>query len=317
MKGTKMGMDNSFLKALYRYARAWMRLKKQKKFETEFNGFSDKEIENYDAHLYEVRQNKPLDWNHLKTYTEKMQWAKIYDTDPRKVLCADKYAVREWVKERIGEKYLIPLIGVYDSYTDVDFSKLPNQFVIKTNHGSGDVVCVRDKSKMTLAEKIDMRRKVAFSLETDYSCKHCEMHYSKIPPKVIVEQLIDNHGKDLPDYKFLCFDGEPQFVWIDVDRFTNHKRNVYNMKWELQEWNQRGYGNADYPIEKPEHFEEMVAIVKKLAAGFSHVRVDLYNVQGKIYFGEMTFTNGSGFEELVPAYADQMLGDMWKLKMGK
>nr|WP_294660584.1 ATP-grasp fold amidoligase family protein [uncultured Blautia sp.] len=301
----------------YMYVKTGRKFKKGKTFEKQFLKFTDKELEKYDAHLYAIRQNKQLDWNNLQTYTEKMQWAKLYDKDPKKVVCADKYAVRKWVEDRIGEEYLIPLIGVYDSYADVDFSKLPNQFVIKTNHGSGDVVCVRDKRKMTLADKIDMRRKVAFSLDTDYSCKYCEMHYGKIPPKIIVEQLIDNHGKDLPDYKFLCFDGEPKYVWIDVDRFTNHKRNVYNMNWELQEWNQRGYGNTDYPIEKPENFDQMVEIVKKLAAGFSHVRVDLYSVQGKIYFGEMTFTNGSGFEELVPAYADKMLGDMWNLEMVK
>lgn len=298
----------------YMYVKEGINLKKRKKFQKKFSDFTDKELERYDAHLYELRQNKKLDWNNLKTYSEKMQWAKLYDDDPRKVLCADKYKVRKWVEERIGEEYLIPLIGVYDSYSDVDFSKLPNQFVIKTNHGSGDVVCVKDKRKMKICDKIDMRRKVAFSLDTDYSCKHCEMHYSKIPPKIIVEQLIDNNGNDLPDYKFMCFDGEPQYVWVDVDRFTSHKRNVYNMDWELQEWKQ-AYCNTDYPIKKPENFDRMVDIVRKLAADFSHVRVDLYNVQGRIYFGEMTFTNGSGFKKFIPSYADKMLGDMWKLKM--
>ena len=312
-----MKIKNDFLKSVYKYARALVRLKEQKEFEKKFRAFSDKEKEDYDAKLYESRQNKKLDWNNLTTYTEKMQWAKLYDTDLRKTLCADKYAVRQWVEERIGEEYLIPIINVYEKFSDIDFSKLPNECVIKTNHGSGDVVCVRDKSKMTLSQKIDMRRKITFSMKSDLGCRYCEMHYSKIPPKIIVEKLIDNGGEDLPDYKFLCFDGVPQFVWVDVDRFVDHKRNVYNMNWELQKWNQRSYGNANYPIEKPDNFDEMVEVVKKLAKGFSHVRVDLYNVKGKIYFGEMTFTNGSGFEEIVPPYADKMLGDMWKLDMTK
>lgn len=311
-----METRNNVLIAVYRYVKAWIHLKKQKAFEKKFRSFSKKELEEYDARLYEIRQHKALDWNNLTTYTEKIQWAKIYDTDPRKTLCADKYAVRKWVEERIGEEYLIPLINVYDSYSDIKFSELPNQFVIKTNHGSGDVVCVKDKSKLTNAEKIDMRRKVAFSLDTDYSCKFCEMHYAKIPPKIVVEQLIDNGGKDLPDYKFMCFDGEPKYVWVDVNRFVNHKRNTYNMNWELQEWTQY-LSNTDFPLEKPENFEKMVEIARKLSEGFSHVRVDLYNVHGKIYFGEMTFTNGSGFEKLSPSYADKMLGDMWNLNMEK
>ncbi|WMC92271.1 ATP-grasp fold amidoligase family protein [Kineothrix sp. MB12-C1] len=104
-------------------------------------------------------------------------------------------------------------------------------------------------------------------------------------------------------------------MWVDVDRFNKHKRNVYNMNWELQNWNQRGYGNTKFTIKRPENFEQMIDIARRLAGGFSHVRVDLYNVEGKIYFGEMTFTNGSGFEEIVPASADLMLGHLWKLNM--
>src|SRR5690606_21015710 len=117
----------------------------------------------------------------------------------------------------------------------------------------------------------------------------------------------------LKDYKFLCFSGKPYFCWIDTERFVDHRRNVYNMKWELQEWRQYKYKNTDKPIAKPENFEEMVKIVEKLAVGFSHVRVDLYNVDGKIYFGEMTFTNSSGFEKIVPRQSNLMLGDLWKL----
>ena len=153
-----------------------------------------------------------------------------------------------------------------------------------------------------------------FSLETDYSCRYCEMHYKDISPKIIAEEFIDSRGSDLVDYKFLCFDGVPYYCWVDMDRFTNHTRNVYDLKWNIQAWNQRSYGNFKGVVDKPRNFDIMIEIVKKLSRGFSHVRVDLYNVDGKIYFGEMTFTNGSGFEEISPIEADLMLGDLWKIK---
>ena len=268
----------------------------------------------YNEQLYLERYGRPLDWDHLLNYSEKMQWAKMYDLDPRKVLCADKYAVREWVKEKIGEEYLIPLLGVWNSVREVDFEQLPNQFVMKTNHGSGDVVIVQDKKSMTLAKKWAIKRKVNRALKMNYSAVYCELHYEKIQPKVIAEQYMEDTAGRLQDYKFLCFDGIPYFCWVDVGRFTDRKRNIYDMEWTLQTWRQGPYGDPR-EIPKPENFEEMKALARTLSAGFSHVRVDLYNVDGKIYFGEMTFTNGSGFEKVYPESADRMLGDLWKLEM--
>lgn len=295
------------------YIKDWIRYKRNSKYVNRFHKMTEKELEHLDAIMYERRQHKKLDWNNLNTYTEKMQWAKIYDSDIRKSLCADKYRVREWVKERIGEEYLIPLIGVWDNFKDINFSSLPNKFVIKTNHGSGDAVIVHNRKDMGLAKKIEIRRKIKISMKTDYSSKHCEMHYSNIVPKIIVEDFIDSGGGGLIDYKFLCFNGKAYFCWVDMDRFSNHTRNVYDLNWNLQKWNQCSYGNYKGEIPKPKNFEKMIDIVNILAKDFSHVRVDLYNVQGKIYFGEMTFTNGSGFEEIVPYEADLMLGKMWNI----
>ena len=282
-----------------------------------FYQLSEQELEEKVSELFRLRQGRELDWENLKDYSEKMQWAKLYDKDARKTLCADKYRVRKWVSERIGEEYLIPLLGVWEHYSDIDFDSLPEQFVLKTNHGSNDAVIVKSKSTMTKTEKLAMRNRIEISLMRDYSTKYCEMHYSKIPARIIAEQFMSTPSGSLNDYKFLCFDGVPYFCWVDVDRFTNHKRNVYDMEWKLQPWNQRNYGNTDYPIEKPDNFEEMVRIVKILAKGFSHVRVDLYNIDEKIYFGEMTFTNASGFEPFTPPEADRLLGDLWKLDMKK
>lgn len=280
-----------------------------------FYSMSKEELLEYNAKLYEEKVLFPLNYNNLKTYTEKMQWAKIFDLDERKVLCSDKYAVRNWVAERIGEEYLIPLLGVWKEYSEINFSELPNQFVLKTNKGSGDVCIVRDKKNLKLSEKLRIKRIINSSMLVDYSINLCEMHYSKIEPRIIAESFIDSGDTDLPDYKFLCFNGIPFFVWIDIGRYTNHKRNVYDMNWNLQSWNQRNYGNTETVIPKPKNFEKMVEIVKILSKGFHHVRVDLYNVNGKIYFGEMTFTNGSGFEPIIPREADKMLGDLWELQL--
>lgn len=299
----------------YLYVKESINVYKQKKEAKRIHNLSDEKIKMYNAHLYEIRQGKKLDWNNLETYTEKMQWAKIYDNDPLKVICADKYAVRKWVADRIGEEYLIPLLGMWEKYSDIDFKSLPEQFVLKTNHGSGDAVVVKQKSNMKLEKKIEMRRKIVSAMQTDYGTKHCEFHYSKIKPVILVEQYIDSGQDKLCDYKFLCFDGVPYFCWVDVDRFTNHKRNIYDMEWKKQKWNQREYGTYDEELPKPDNFEKMERIATVLSQGFSHVRVDLYNVNGKIYFGEMTFTNGSGFERIHPESADYMLGQLWKIEM--
>ncbi len=261
--------------------------------------------------LYEKRIGHPLDWNNLKTYTEKMQWEKVYNDDPRKVQLANKYAVRQWVADKIGEQYLIPLLGVYDSFDEIDFSVLPDQFVMKTNHGSGTNYIVKDKSQLDLK-----RAKQMFDdwMATDYAYNTgLELHYSKIKRRIIIEKYLETTQKELQDYKFLCFDGEPHFCWVDMGRYSTHTRNVYDLEWKLQPWNQERYGVYKDPIPCPPNFEKMVEIARVLSTGFAHVRVDLYNVDGTIYFGEMTFTNGSGLDRIIPEEYDRKLGDLWKI----
>ncbi len=265
--------------------------------------------------IYKKRIGRDINWENPSTYTEKMQWEKIYDNNPMKTTLSDKYLVRNWVKEQIGEEYLIDIYGAWDTFEDIDFSTLPNSFVLKTNHGSGTIYIVKDKNKIDykkMKEVFDDWMKMDYAFYTGF-----EMHYSKIERKIIAEKYIETENDDLQDYKFLCFDGKPYFCWVDVGRFSNHKRNVYDLDWNLQKWNQSEYGNSLNPIEKPKNFEEMKEIAMKLCKGFSHVRVDLYNVNGKIYFGEMTFTNGSGFDKIVPDSFDTELGKLWNLDMTK
>ncbi len=291
----------------------WIKTVQRKIFLIKVKKFDIKKLMKYDQKLFEKRHGRKLDWNNLRTYSEKMQWEKLFDNDPRKVICSDKFAVREWVKGKIGEEYLIPLIGVWDSAEDINFEKLPDQFVLKTNCGSGDVIIIRNKSELTEKQIRGYRAKLNYFLKMKFGYNTCELHYNKIYPKIIAESFIDSKSTDLQDYKFLCFNGKAHFCWVDIGRYHEHRRNIYNMKWELQEWHQYNYGIYEKDVEKPVNFEKMVMLAETLAEGFAHVRVDLYNVEGKIYFGEMTFTNSSGFEKIEPESADMMLGNLWEI----
>lgn len=264
------------------------------------------------AARYEAAIGHKLNWDNLQTYTEKMQWAKLYDKNPLKATLTDKYLVREWVEKTIGGEYLIPLLGVWDNFEDIDFSELPDRFVLKTNHGSGTNLIVKDKSKLNLK-----RAKRMFDdwMNIDYAYNsNFEMHYTDIKPKIIAEKYMETSTGELPDYKFLCFGGKPYYCWVDCGRFTNHTRNVYDLDWKLQSWSQCHPIN-EVIIEKPAKFETMVMLAQKLSEGLSHVRVDFYNIDGNIYVGEMTFTNASGLERIYPDEWDKRLGELWQLEM--
>lgn len=249
-----------------------------------------------------------MDLYHPKTYTEKMQWLKLYDPNTMRATLTDKVLVRDWVKDMIGEEYLIPVIGIYNTFDEIDFDQLPNRFVMKTNHSSGWNIVVKDKHQF---DKREARRKFNRWLRMDYAyyCQF-EIHYSEIKPKIIIEKYMEDKSGGLTDYKFLCFDGKPEFVWVDFDRFSNHKRNVYNLDWELQPWTQFNYGNYEGEVNPPKNFELMKELATKLCKGFIHVRVDLYNIDGYVYFGEMTFTNGGGMEPLYPYEYDTVVGNL-------
>ena len=257
---------------------------------------------------YEENMGEEFDINNPKSYSQKIQWLKLYDDNKLRTKLTDKVLVREWIKEKIGEEYLIPVLGVYNHFDDINFDELPNQFVIKTNHSSGWNIIVKDKTKLNLRQ---VRKKLEFWLKLDYAYwTEYEIHYSPIQPKIIIEKYIVDRKGELNDFKFLCFNSKCKYMWMDFDRMTNHKRNVYDMEWNLQPWNQYTYGNYEGNVEKPQNFEKMCELATILCEGFRHVRVDLYNVDGKIYFGEMTFTNGSGFEGIHPRKYDYELGKL-------
>lgn len=260
---------------------------------------------------YERVMRKPLNLEEPETFNEKIQWLKLYDSTPIKTRLADKYLVREWIKKKIGEQYLVPLLGVWNCFDDIDFDTLPQQFVLKANHASGWNIIVRDKSSLNLndaKEKFDtwMNKNFAFVWGL-------ELHYMNIPPKIIAEQYIADLDGDIYDYRFFCFNGVPQYVWVDVGSGTrHHKRNIYDLNWTIQNY-KVNYPNIVPSPQKPDTFEEMVQCAKVLCEGFAFVRVDFYSVKNHVYFGEMTFTPQSGTGKWDDEEQNKHYGELIKL----
>lgn len=267
------------------------------------------------SQVYQKRTGNPLNLDNPVRFTEKLQWRKIFDRDPVYSLLADKYRVRDWVKAKIGDDHLIPLLGVWKSFDEINFNELPVEFVLKTNNASGTNILVRDKRKLNMSI-------AKMRIETWLRFPYCfcgggyEMPYQTIPPCIIAEKYMRFSDKktEIPDYKFLCFNGEPKYCWVDINRHSDHRRNIYDMEWRLQDFRFNDYSNSDSAIEKPQNFDEMIRIVKILSEGFSHVRVDLYDIDEKVYFGEMTFIAEAGYCNFHPYQIDYHIGSFWDVK---
>ncbi|MBR1601006.1 MAG: glycosyltransferase, partial [Alphaproteobacteria bacterium] len=263
-------------------------------------------------HWYERLHHKKLNLNNPKTFNEKIQWLKLYASTPIKTRLADKYLVRDWVKETIGEKYLIPLLGVYDSFDEINFDGLQNQFVIKCNHGSGYNIIVKDKSQI---DKDEIRSKLTRWMNENFAFRvGTELQYKNMQPKIIIEQMIKNEkAEDLNDYKFYCFNGVVKYVQVISERINGtHKVSFYDMNWKKQPW----WDNVFYEgkVEKPKKIDEMVMLAEKMCQGFCFVRVDLYYLDtNEIYFGEMTFSPSSGGMRWSSEAINLRLGEMINL----
>ena len=251
-------------------------------------------LENY----YFYCTGEKLNLDHPRTFSDKIQWLKLYDTTPEKTRLADKYLVRDWVKERIGEEYLIPLLGVWDRFSDIDFDTLPDKFVLKCNHGCKWNLVVKDKSTFDAAAA---KKKFDQWMEINYAFRHgFELQYDKIPRKIIAEQYIEQLDHDLEDYKFHSFDGEPKLIQVIGNRNMDErtaKECFLSTDWKLQDIQFHTYSQFDTVPPKPVNYEKMLEIARELAQGFAYVRVDLYDLDGEIKFGEMTFTPGSGIRK--------------------
>ncbi|MDD5929202.1 MAG: ATP-grasp fold amidoligase family protein [Spirochaetales bacterium] len=306
----------SILRKIYRKIITIKENTKQRKQDKLNNTVIDwSNLKNYKRNLkiqYKKSFNKKLNLRNPKTFSEKMFWLRLYDNTEEKTILSDKILVRDWIKNKIGDDFLIPLYGTYEKFDDIDFSILPNSFVIKTNHGSGTNILVKDKSKLD----IDIARKTVNEwLNTDYSLFAGELQYKKIKPKILIEKYLDTIDDDIPDYKYFCFNGKPVYILYCCNRYKKEEldNSFFDLNWNNMKFNYSGnvYDKDDVPV--PENFDKMNEIAELLCKNFKHVRVDLYNIKGKIYFGEMTFTSYAGLFHFTPAEWDDKLGNMLKL----
>ena len=271
------------------------------------------QYENVIAKKVKDRLKINMDWNNPRTIQEKIQWLNLYDATPLKTLCADKYRVREYVARKIGAKYLVPLLGFWEDPDEIDFDKLPIQFVLKTNHGSGMNIIVRDKFKL---DTRFAREKLRSWLHTDFGMIFLEFHYLKIPRLVIAEKFLEVlNESDIPDYKFFCFNGEVRYAQCQMDTSTNLKLNFFDLNWiPAPFFNSSHKPSPDIDkIRKPKNLELMIELARELSKDFPFVRADFYEFDGKIYFGELTFTPGAGMFLYDPPEWNLRIGNMLEL----
>ncbi len=261
---------------------------------------------------YKYQTGKTLNLDDPKDFNEKIQWLKIYYKPPILTQLVDKYDVRSYVSDRVGGNYLNKVYGVYERPEDIDFNVLPERFVLKATHGYDMNLVVKDKWKLDVSKTGELTRR--WLARNHYYHAGMEWAYKNIKPRLIAEKFMEEKGKDhINDYKFYCFDGVPRFLQVDLDRGNNHSRSFYDMQWERLPLVVKGNRIAEGEIPKPENFDEMVEVVRKLSADFPLVRVDLYNLDGKIVFGEMTFYPGDGRAQFEPEQYNKILGDYIKL----
>lgn len=252
-------------------------------------------------------------FDHPKSYNEKLQWLKLYDKHREYTQMVDKVGAKDYVASIVGEKYIIPTLGVWDSVDDIDWNTLPTQFVLKAAHDSGGVVVCKDKSNLDIEYSKQILRG---SGKKDYTKYNKEYPYYHVRHRIIAEKYMeDESGYELKDYKIFCFDGVPKFLFVATGRQQHDTRfDFYDIEFNhLPVLN--GHPNAEVWPSKPKNYSEMLEVAKKLSKGIPHVRVDLYNINGRVYFGELTFFHWSGMTPFEPRKWDYMFGEFLNLPL--
>jgi hypothetical protein len=308
-----------------------------------FDKLDDRE---YLKKKYKASTKQTLNLENPQNFNEKIQWLKLYDRKPEYTMMVDKYKVRDYIAKTIGKEYLIPLLGVWDNPDEIDFDKLPDQFVLKCNHNSGGGMCIcKDKSKLNIKKVKSNLRK---GLKQNYYMLGREWPYKDVPRRIICEQYMTdesgielkdykihnfngipkfievdfgrfaehkrNKSDDLVDYKFYCFNGKPEYCQVISGRFTDERMDFYDMEWNHQEFTKlsttgKPFKNADYLISRPKTFELMKKSASILSVGCPFVRIDFYEVAGKMYFGEFTLYPASGFGVFEPDEWNYIIGE--------
>lgn len=268
--------------------------------------------------MFKIRTGKNLVLDNPQTYNQKLQWIKLYDHNPMYIFMVDKYEAKKYVAKLIGEEYIIPTLGVWNNFDEINFDNLPDQFVLKCTHDSGGVVIIRDKSAINRKE---IKRKIEKSLKRNFYYYGREWPYKDVKPRIIAEKYMvdttaindnDQCNNVLKDYKIYTFNGKAKMCMINTDRGIDTRADYFDrdFNWLDFFW---GYNHADTKPQKPVQYERMFELAETLAQGTTELRVDFYVVNNKIYFGELTFFDGSGFDPIVPEEWDIKIGSWLKL----
>lgn len=263
--------------------------------------------------LYRVIMGRKLNLKNPKEYNEKLQWLKLNDRKPEYSTMVDKYEVRGYIEDLLGAKYLIPCLGIYDSVDDIDIDALPDKFVLKCTHDSGSVEICKDKSSFDIE---GARHRLSQAMKRNYYATYREWPYKYVKPRIIAEGYLEGDGGDLKDYKVMCFNGEAKIIEVHENRFVEgkvHTQTFYDREWNIVPLTQVETVTVDRPGERPRQLDEIIRLSELIAKDMYHARIDWYIERDKIYFGEITFFDGSGFESFSTPEMERMLGDMIKL----
>ena len=267
--------------------------------------------EEYLKILYKLLMNEELNLKQPKTFNEKLQWLKINDRKTIYTKMVDKYEVKKYISDLIGTKYIIPTIGIYDKFEEINFDELPQQFVIKCTHDSGGNVIVKDKSKLNIKS---VRKKINKCLKKNFFYQGREWPYKNVKPRIIIEKYMSNHDEsELIDYKFFNFNGIPKIILVCSNRSVELKETWFDEKFNRLEIKEGGH-DIDQNIVKPKKLKEMIELSKKISKNIPFVRTDFYLIKNQVYFGEITFYPASGFERFNPEEWNKKMGDLLLLK---
>ena len=261
---------------------------------------------------FRYRFGKSLNLENPRTFNEKIQWIKLYDRDPLMTLYADKYEIRKVVENKIGRHILNELYGVFESVDEIDFDSLPESFVLKASHGCEWNIIVKNKSVL---DRKKAKKKMRKWLATNYYTRKREWAYKHIKPRIVCEKYMENKDGSLIDYKFFCFNGIPRFIQIHLDRYTGHKRTFYTTQWQKLDLFMEKKGGDHYrgELSRPKSLTDMVEIARTLSESFTFARIDMYDVDGKAIFGEVTFYPGNGMKRFSPKSWDEKFGSYLEL----
>ena len=288
----KMIMDNP---KLY-LTRVWGRF---------YYGTTEKDRK-YLEKIYKIIMGSPLNLNDPQTLNEKLQWLKLYDKKPIYTKMVDKYEVRDIISKKVGNEYLVPLLGVWDKFDDIDFDSLPDKFVLKCTHDSGGLVICTEKKKF---DKRKAKRKINYCLRKNYYISSREWPYKNVKPRIVAEKyMVDESGWELKDYKIFCFNGHAEYVEVDFNRYVEHKLNPYDFDWNPLDFCDSSKNDFTVNIPRPKRLEDMRMIAEKLSKDLDFLRVDFYSIGDRIYIGELTLSPGSGFIQFNPRETDLYYG---------